>query len=229
MLLLCRRNTRQEGGPRPVESLVAAVDAILLRHCFPSSSRLRSIEDRIQSPEIPIAHDSLTHQLHMSDKDLQSIRGNGDRSAEEVRRLELEEARQRDLKKKAQDEAAKASLDAKRKSVADFDPEWVRKSLIVKGTVSRVQLKPDPPDAAGQRTVWVILYFKESPDGAFVMCIFNGTRPGWRNSDIGRVGSENYSGLIGKTVETSALVSHPRCAPNSVGMEINIPTQIQVF
>src|ERR1700688_2398994 len=70
MLLLCRRNTRQEGGPRPVESLVAAVDAILLRHCFPSSSRLRSIEDRIQSPEIPIAHDSLTHQLHMSDKDL---------------------------------------------------------------------------------------------------------------------------------------------------------------
>src|ERR1043166_1127976 len=35
---------------------MAAVDAILLRH-LPSGDRLRSIEDRIQGPEIPITHD----------------------------------------------------------------------------------------------------------------------------------------------------------------------------
>ncbi|HKV62184.1 MAG TPA: hypothetical protein VJO16_09740 [Candidatus Acidoferrum sp.] len=100
--------------------------------------------------------------------------------------------------------------DAMRKSLADFDPQWLWKPLIVKGTVSRVQVNMP----------WAIVYFNESPSGVFVVC--------FQASMFGDFAGKNYSGLIGKTVEVRGQVIQPRCAPRGAGMEISVPAQIMV-
>jgi hypothetical protein len=100
--------------------------------------------------------------------------------------------------------------DAMRKSLADFDPQWLWKPLIVKGTVSRVQVNMP----------WAIVYFNESPSGVFVVC--------FQAAMFGDFAGKNYSGLIGKTVEVRGQVIQPRCAPRGAGMEISVPAQIMV-
>jgi len=35
--------------------------------------------------------------------------------------------------------------------------------------------------------------------------------------------------LIGKTMEVRGRVGEPRCSPKAVGMEVNVPVQIQIL
>src|SRR6185437_9718819 len=53
------------------------------------------------------------------------------------------------------------------REVAKFSPDWLRTAtpLYVRGTVSRVELPSG-------RQPWARLYFTESPDGAFVACVY---------------------------------------------------------
>jgi hypothetical protein len=101
--------------------------------------------------------------------------------------------------------------DARRKSIADFNREWMGKPLIVKGTVSKVQVQP---------MGWATLYFQESPDGAFVVCFMAKMFQGF--------GGKDFSELVGKTVEVRGKVDHPRCAPGASGMQISVPAMIKV-
>jgi hypothetical protein len=115
-----------------------------------------------------------------------------------------------EIERARQYQADQARDDARRKSIANFDPQWLWKPLIVKGTVSRVQVSMP----------WAIVYFNESPSGVFVVC--------FQASMFGDYGG-HYSGLIGKTVEVRGQVIQPRCSPRGAGMEISGPAQLQIF
>jgi hypothetical protein len=114
-------------------------------------------------------------------------------------------------------EQAQYGDEALRRAIADYNTTWINHGMIAKGTVSSV----------GQRGAWELLHFQEADDN-FVVCFPASTFRGLPGS-ISNTGADDFSGLIGKTVEIRGRVSALNCAPNSVGMEISVPAQIQVF
>ena len=170
---------------------------------------------------------SLAHQL----------KADAERVPEEALRPVLEQARQRDQKRNAE---IATTQDAAHRSIANFGPGWSGLSLAVKGTVSRVELKPGGTLIGNSKPFqWVTLYFQESPGGAFIVC-FPDNEKGLGGFDPGG----DFKGLIGKTIEASGTVQRafvpgargidayqknlPPCSPtpDSAGMR---PYKIQVL
>jgi hypothetical protein len=86
-----------------------------------------------------------------------------------------------------------------RQSPGAYEAQWTGQNISVVGTVSRVEI-----DSSGSPQ-WVSIYFKESPDGAFVVC---SPYPDLFQERIG----PNLSALVGKTLEAAGQVESPYCA-----------------
>jgi len=178
---------------------------------------------------------SLLHQLRgttravagrMSEEDFHKQMERWD--AEDRAKAAQQRARVTEMHQRKLDELARE--DALRRSIADFDPSWVGKNdMFLKGTVSRVEVKPALPEAY----YWVTAYFKESPGGAFVICFATVNWGLIRQLPEGSLrGRNDFSGLVGKTIQVEgrgkpAFVSWgtwrtgatmPPCTPNSAGM-----------
>jgi hypothetical protein len=89
-----------------------------------------------------------------------------------------------------------------RQSPAAFDPQWMGQNLVIVGTVSRVEVDPNGSPN------WVTIYFKESPNGTFVVC---SPYPDLFQERIGL----NLSALVGKTLEAAGQVESPYCGGNA--------------
>jgi len=85
-----------------------------------------------------------------------------------------------------------------RQSPASWDPQWMGKTIVVVGTVSRVEVAP------GGSPQWVTIYFKESPDATFVVC---SPYPDLFQEKVGL----DLSVLVGKTLEAAGQVESPYC------------------
>lgn len=85
-----------------------------------------------------------------------------------------------------------------RQSPAAYDPQWTGHNVAIVGTVSRVEIDPSGTPQ------WVSIYFKESPDAAFVVC---SPYPDLFQERIG----PNLSALVGKTLEAAGQVESPYC------------------
>src|SRR6185369_3328367 len=83
-------------------------------------------------------------------------------------------------------------------SPAAYDPQWLGQNLVITGTVSRVEV-----DTKGYPK-WVTIYFKESPDAAFVVC---SPYPDLFQERVGL----NLNSLVGKTLEAAGQVESPYC------------------
>jgi hypothetical protein len=105
---------------------------------------------------------------------------------------------------------------ARRRSVAQFSPQWIGQGLIIDGTISRVQ--------RGRGSL-VQLFFQESPDGAFAACF-----PG-KDDFVGFANSgPTYQGLVGKTVELRGRVTQQNsCGGKTAGLEMSVSIQISVL
>ena len=79
------------------------------------------------------------------------------------------------------------------------------------GVLSRVDVQP----------MWVRLYFRERPNGDFVVCFPRKLFEGF--------GGPNFSGLIGKAVDVRGGVTRPVCSPGTAGMQIGVPSQIKIY
>lgn len=88
-----------------------------------------------------------------------------------------------------------------RQSPASYNPQWMGQNIVVVGTVSRVEVAPSGSPQ------WVTIYFKESPDAAFVVC---SPYPDLFQEKVGL----NLSVLIGKTMEAAGQVESPYCGHN---------------
>jgi hypothetical protein len=82
-------------------------------------------------------------------------------------------------------------------SPASYDPQWMGQNIVVTGTVSRVEVTPGHPP-------WVTIYFKESPDAAFVVC---SPYPDMFQEKVG----PDLSVLIGRTLQAAGQVESPYC------------------
>src|SRR6185437_6263636 len=85
-----------------------------------------------------------------------------------------------------------------RQSPAAYDPQWMGQSLVVTGTVSRVEVDPNGSPQ------WVTIYFKESPNATFVVC---SPYPDLFQEKVGL----NLNALIGKTLQAAGQVESPYC------------------
>ena len=95
--------------------------------------------------------------------------------------------------------ADKARTDALRRSVSDFKPDWVGQSLIVKGTVSAVQLQ----------LPWAIFHFSDAPGDGLVICV-----PAYLLRGV------NTTELVGKTLEFRGMVAKPSCLREAAGIRV---------
>jgi hypothetical protein len=85
-----------------------------------------------------------------------------------------------------------------RQSPASWNPQWMGQTMVVVGTVSRVEVAP------GGSPQWVTIYFKESPDASFVVC---SPYPDLFQEKVGL----DLSVLVGKTLEAAGQVESPYC------------------
>ena len=85
-------------------------------------------------------------------------------------------------------------------SPTSYDPQWMGQDLVVTGTVSRVEVDPDPT----RFPHWMTIYFKESPDATFVVC---SPYPDMFQERVGL----DLSALVGKTLEAAGQVESPYC------------------
>lgn len=76
----------------------------------------------------------------------------------------------------------------------------MRQNIVVVGTVSRVEVDPDP----NSTPQWMTIYFKESPDATFVVC---SPYPDMFQERVGL----DLSVLVGKTLEAAGPVEPPYC------------------
>ncbi len=83
-------------------------------------------------------------------------------------------------------------------SPASYRDTWMAQTRIVRGTVSRVSVK------FGGRPLWLTIFFKESPDAAFVVCSPYPTMFQKTVGDLYR--------LVGKTLEVTGEVEGSMCA-----------------
>ncbi len=98
-------------------------------------------------------------------------------------------------------------------AVSAYDPQWMGKNVVLRGTVASVQL-----DTSGY-PVYMTVYFKESLDGTVTAYS--------PYSDLfrGKYGSD-FSGLIGKVVEVAGHVNQFRKAKASINF--TDPKQLRV-
>jgi hypothetical protein len=85
-----------------------------------------------------------------------------------------------------------------RQSPASYNPQWMGQTMVVVGTVSRVEVAP------GGSPQWVTIYFRESPDASFVVC---SPYPDLFREKVGL----DLSVLTGKTLEAAGQVEAPYC------------------
>lgn len=93
------------------------------------------------------------------------------------------------------------------REVAKFSPNWVRTAepLYVRGTVSRVELPTG-------RQPWARFYFTESPDGAFVACVYAAL-------------FSNLQQYVGKHVEVRGVLGQGRCGART-DIQVNNPSMM---
>jgi hypothetical protein len=93
------------------------------------------------------------------------------------------------------------------REVAKFSPDWVRSAtpLYVRGTVSRVELPTG-------RQPWARFYFRESPDGAFVACVYAAL-------------FSNLQQYVGKQVEVRGMLGQGRCGART-DIQVNNPSMM---
>jgi len=93
------------------------------------------------------------------------------------------------------------------REVAKFSPDWVRSAtpLYVRGTVSRVELPTG-------RQPWARFYFRESPDGAFVACVYAAL-------------FSNLQQYVGKQVEVRGMLGQGRCGARTE-IQVNNPSMM---
>ena len=93
--------------------------------------------------------------------------------------------------------ATQAREAARPQPLASFQPAWMGQSKVVRGTVSRL-------DVDFNRTPqWLTIFFRESPDAAFVAC---SPYPDMLQDKFG-----DLSALVGKTLEVSGQVEPAMC------------------
>ncbi len=95
--------------------------------------------------------------------------------------------------------------------VSAYDPKWIGQTLVLKGTVSRVEVESDGDPE------WVHIYFKESPDATITGC---SPFPDVLRKKFGN----DLSALAGKTIEMAGQVEK-YCKPN---VSIRIVDQAQI-
>lgn len=88
--------------------------------------------------------------------------------------------------------------DDKTQSPASYAPQWMGQNIVIVGTVSRVEVAPSGSPQ------WVTIYFKESPNAAFVVC---SPYPDLFQEKVGL----DLSVLVGKTMEAAGQVESPYC------------------
>lgn len=85
------------------------------------------------------------------------------------------------------------------RSPAAYSSQWMGQNVVIVGTVSRVEV------LAGNRfPKWVTIYFKESPDAAFVVCT---PYPDLLQERAG----PDLSALVGRTLQVAGPVEGPMC------------------
>lgn len=92
-------------------------------------------------------------------------------------------------------------------SPASYDPQWLGKTKVIKGTVSRVEVDTT------NRPQWVTIFFKESPDATFVVC---SPSPGIFRERVG----QDLSALIGETLEVAGNVEGSSCAGKAASIRV---------
>ncbi len=97
--------------------------------------------------------------------------------------------------------------------VSAYEPQWIGKTLVLRGTVARVEVEKEG------YPMWVHIYFKESPDSTVTAC---SPYPDM----IQKMFGSNFAGLIGKTVEMAGQVEK-FCKPN-ISIRIVDPAQIRL-
>ena len=98
------------------------------------------------------------------------------------------------------------------RELSEFSPTWLRSAdpvMYVRGTVSRVELPSGPRQPAR-------LYFKESPDNAFVACI--PVPQLWDNARL-----QQYAG---KYLEVRGRVSQSNCGGKVADVQIGNPSMV---
>jgi hypothetical protein len=83
-------------------------------------------------------------------------------------------------------------------SPASYSAAWLGQSKTVRGTVSRLEMKSEGSPN------WLTIYFRESPDGAFVVC---SPHPDMFTETVG-----DLYRLVGKTLEVTGPVESSMCA-----------------
>jgi TPR repeat protein len=83
-------------------------------------------------------------------------------------------------------------------SVADYQPSWIGRTMVVRGTVSRFVQK----NVNGEP--YLYLYFKERPDSTVVACTRDDR---WL---LNVLGVDDFQSIVGKTLEFNLqVVDHP--------------------
>jgi hypothetical protein len=97
--------------------------------------------------------------------------------------------------------------------VSAYDPKWIGQTLVLKGTVSRVEVERDGDPK------WVHIYFKESPDATVTGC---SPFPEMLRKTYGN----DLSILVGKIIEMAGQVEK-FCPPNiSIGSDADQGCQL---
>ncbi len=131
------------------------------------------------------------------------------------------QARVRMLPGGGSDPAIKAALAEQEKEkwkspmfpVSAYDPQWLGKTLVLRGTVARVEVEKNG------FPMWLHIYFKESPDSTITAC---SPYPDM----IQKMFGNDFSGLIGKTMEMAGQVEK-FCDPK-FSIRIVDPAQIRL-
>jgi hypothetical protein len=98
-------------------------------------------------------------------------------------------------------------------TVSAYEPKWIGQTLVLKGTVSRVEVERDGEPK------WVHIYFKESPDATVTGC---SPFP----SMLRKMFGNDLSTLVGKTIEMAGQVEK-FCDPK-ISIRIVDPAQIRL-
>jgi hypothetical protein len=93
-------------------------------------------------------------------------------------------------------------------SPASYGAAWMGQDRVIRGTVSRVSAR------FGARPYWLTIFFKESPDAAFVVC---SPYPDMLQETVG-----DLYRLVGKTLEVTGQVEGAMCAGNGKAASIRV-------
>jgi hypothetical protein len=91
-------------------------------------------------------------------------------------------------------------------SPASYGAAWMGQDRVIRGTVSRVSVR------SGARPYWLTIFFKESPDAAFVVC---SPYPDMFQETVG-----DLYRLVGKTLEVTGQVEGSMCAGKGASIRV---------